>query len=190
MVDHVKMLGLGMVLTILAMCMGISQVNIADGCREDSIQEAISEAQYEDTIKAISITKNKNLTYNQTSALRGIIFKPEEGYVIDGKQLEAKNSIRAELNEPFNITLDSNPTTGYSWTVDFDHKFLSNGTESYSTISSSRLELIGSAGQQIFTFTPIQEGQTIITAAYKRPWENTAADERMFLIIILPPDNT
>lgn len=184
--DHGKMLALGMVFTILAMCMGISQANIANDCPERSgTQEAISEAQ-PDTIKVISITDNKSLTYNQTSALRDIIFRPEEGYVVDGKRLEANNSIQAELNKPFNIILDSNPTTGYIWTVDFNHKFLSGGNESDSSISSSRPKLIGSTGQQVFNFTPIQEGQTIISAAYKRPWEDKAADERMFLIIIHP----
>jgi predicted secreted protein len=109
------------------------------------------------------------------------LMKPSEGYIIDGERLEAKNIIQAKLNKPFNITLDSNPTTGYSWTVDFDYHFLMGGNESY---SKSQPELIGSGGQQIFTFTPIHNGQTIISAVYKRPWENIAADERTFSIII------
>jgi inhibitor of cysteine peptidase len=87
--------------------------------------------------------------------------------------------IQAELNESFNITLDSNPTTGYSWTVDFNHKILKGGKESY---SKSRPETMGSGGRQIFTFTPIQEGQTEISAVYKRPWEDSAAEERTFRV--------
>jgi predicted secreted protein len=85
------------------------------------------------------------------------------------------------VNKPFNITLDSNPTTGYSWTVDFDYHFLVKVNESY---SKSQPGLIGSGGQQIFTFTPIHAGQTIISAVYKRPWENIVADERTFSIIV------
>lgn len=87
--------------------------------------------------------------------------------------------IQAELNEPFNITLDSNPTSGYNWTVDFNHKILKEGKESYSI---GQPEIIGSSGRQIFTFTPIQEGQTEISAVYKRPWEDRVADKRTFRV--------
>jgi len=67
--------------------------------------------------------------------------------------------------------------------------FLSGGTELKSTINPMRPALIGAGGQQIFSFTPIKEGQTIISAVYRRPWEETAAEERMLLIIILPSNS-
>lgn len=115
------------------------------------------------------------------------LMKPSEGYVIDGERLEAKNIIQAKLNKPFNIILDSNPTTGYRWTVDFNDHFLRGMNESY---SKSQPELIGSGGQQIFTFTPIHDGQTIVSAIYKRPWEDSVADERTFSIIVFPISHT
>jgi predicted secreted protein len=115
------------------------------------------------------------------------LMKPSEGYVIDGERLEAKNIVQAKLNKPFNIALDSNPTTGYRWTVDFNYRFLMKGNESY---SKSQPELIGSGGQQIFTFTPIRDGQTIISAVYKRPWEDIVVDERTFSIIVFPISHT
>lgn len=87
--------------------------------------------------------------------------------------------IQAELNKPFNITLESNPTTGYTWTVDFNHKMLIGGEKGY---SASRPGAVGGSGQQVFVFTPIQEGQTEISAAYKRPWEESAAEERTFRV--------
>ena len=87
--------------------------------------------------------------------------------------------IQAELNKPFNITLESNPTTGYAWTVDFNDKMLIGGEKSY---RASRPGIVGGSGQQVFVFTPIQEGQTEISAAYKRPWEESAAEERTFRV--------
>ncbi len=87
--------------------------------------------------------------------------------------------IQAELNKPFNITLESNPTTGYTWTVDFNHKMLIGGEKGY---SASRPGAVGGSGQQVFVFTPIQEGQTEISAVYKRPWEESAAEERTFQV--------
>jgi predicted secreted protein len=108
------------------------------------------------------------------------LMERSESYVIAGEKLEETNTIQARLNQPFNITLESNPTTGYSWTVDFDSHFLTQENEDYVL---SHPGLVGSGGQQIFTFTPIRIGKTTISAVYKRPWENIVADEKTFSII-------
>ncbi len=109
------------------------------------------------------------------------LMEPSESYVIKGEKLEAENVIQAKLNKPFNISFDSNPTTGYIWTVDFDSRFLNEYEKPY---VPSQPGLIGSGGQQVFAFTPIHVGKTTVSAVYKRPWENIAADERTFEIII------
>jgi inhibitor of cysteine peptidase len=109
------------------------------------------------------------------------LMEPSESYVIKGEKLEVENVIQAKLNQPFNVSLDSNPTTGYIWTVNFDSHFLKEENESY---RRSQPELIGSGGQQVFTFTPVNIGKTTLSAVYKRPWENIAADERTFSVII------
>ena len=183
MADPGKWLTLGIILII---GMGISQANNANNCFEESNNEVISLAQSQNTIKAMNISNNQNRTYNLSSALHDIIYKAGEGYIVDGKRLVADDLIRAELGQTFSISLESNPTTGYTWTVDFDQRFLIGGTELKSTINPMRPALIGAGGRQIFSFTPIKEGQTIISAVYRRPWEETAAEERMLLIIILP----
>jgi predicted secreted protein len=109
------------------------------------------------------------------------LMEPSESYVIKGEKLEVENVIQAKLNKPFNISFDSNPTTGYVWTVDFDSRFLNGYEKPYLT---SHPGLIGSGGQQVFTFNPIHVGKTTVSAVYKRPWENIAADERTFDIIV------
>jgi len=109
------------------------------------------------------------------------LMEPPENYVIKGEKLEVKNVIQAKLNKPFNISFDSNPTTGYVWTVDFDSRFLNGSEKPY---MPSQPGLIGSGGQQVFAFTPIHVGKTTVSAVYKRSWENIAADERTFEIII------
>ena len=109
------------------------------------------------------------------------LMEPSESYVIKGEKLEVENMIQARLNKPFNISFDSNPTTGYVWTVDFDSRFLDGYEKPY---LPSQPGLIGSGGQQVFAFTPIHVGKTTVSAVYKRPWENIAADERTFDIVI------
>ena len=109
------------------------------------------------------------------------LMEPSESYVIKGEKQKVENMIQAKLNQPFDIFLDSNPTTGYRWTVDFDTHFLSGTEKPY---LPSEPGLIGSGGQQVFTFKPIHVGKTTVSAVYKRPWENIAADERTFSIVI------
>jgi predicted secreted protein len=52
----------------------------------------------------------------------------------------------------------------------------------------SRPQVMGSSGQQVFTFTPIREGQTEISAVYKRPWEDSVAEERTFRVNCIGDD--
>jgi predicted secreted protein len=109
------------------------------------------------------------------------LIMPSESYLIKGEKMEIENVINAKLNQPFTIQLDSNPTTGYTWTVDFDSHFLNKTDESY---SQSEPRMIGSGGSQVFTFVPIKSGTTVVSAVYKRSWENIAADTRKFSVSI------
>jgi inhibitor of cysteine peptidase len=92
-----------------------------------------------------------------------------------------ENAIRARLNQSFSIVLASLPTAGYSWMVDFDSLFLNLESDRFQI---AQPQAIGSGGQQIFAFTPIRTGSTKVTAIYKRPWENRAEVERVFLVEI------
>ena len=122
MADPGKWLTLSILMIIMIIGMGISQANNANNCLEESNHEAISLAHSQNTIKALNISKNLNLTDNQSSALHDIIYKQGEGYIVDGKRLVADDLIRAELGQIFSISLESNPTTGYTWTaVSYTH---------------------------------------------------------------------
>jgi predicted secreted protein len=183
MVNRDRMLALGMILTILALHIGASLANI-NGCNLIGIHEVMGKSISDDTLKVMSATDNESLAQKAINAFRSLIGEPSNDDVIDEERLGADDTMHAKLNEPFNISLDSNPTTGYSWTVDFDHEYLSGGTEVYSTSNTSQPISVGGGSKQIFNFTPIQEGRTIISAVYKRPWEDTAAEKRTFLIVI------
>lgn len=179
MVNRDELLALGMILTISAMHIGVSLANP----NLIGIHDAVSIS--DDALRVMSAPDNESLAQKAINTLRSLISNPSNDDVPDEQRLEADETIQAKLNEPFNVTLDSNPTTGYSWSVDLDHAYLSGGTEIYSANDTSQSVRVGSGGKQIFTFTPIQKGETTITAVYKRPWEDTVAEERTFLIVIL-----
>lgn len=78
------------------------------------------------------------------------------------------------------ITLDENPTTGYSWNETVtsglsvvDNKFVSSNTG-----------LIGSGGVHEWTIKATGKGMQQFTAVYKRPWEPAAGNETTFTISI------
>ncbi len=72
------------------------------------------------------------------------------------------------------LTLDSNPTTGYSWTVTQDPELFNVGEE---YIENSHEEgMTGVGGQQVFSLAPMKAGTSDVTFTYARPWEDPEAD--------------
>lgn len=81
------------------------------------------------------------------------------------------------------VTLESNPTTGYSWQAE--------QTEELFKIDSSYSEnehpegMVGVGGNETFTFTPLKAGKTEVTLTYARPWEGgEQADQVVYVFEI------
>lgn len=73
----------------------------------------------------------------------------------------------------FEVSLPSNPTTGYQWTVkNYDTKFLKLLSSIYTPSNS---KLIGSGGTMVFSFERLNIGSvpetTLLEFRYARPWE-------------------
>lgn len=93
-------------------------------------------------------------------------------------------TIKAMLNEPFTITLDSNPTTGYKWYADYDYNLLSLDDERFEKEPSETLGALGVGGRSVFTFKPLKPGKTTVSLVYRRPWENIVSDVRTYHVAI------
>ena len=106
--------------------------------------------------------------------------KPSESDGDRGMKMD-ENIIEARLKKPFSISLNALPTAGYTWTANYDSRFLKLENERF---QSSQTEAIGGGGMQIFTFMPILVGKVEVTALYKRPWENTAQDKKTFIVMV------
>jgi predicted secreted protein len=77
------------------------------------------------------------------------------------------------------ITLDSNPSTGYSWVAVFDEDALVLVDQNYEPGNST---LIGAPGTQTFRFKALKSGQTQITMSYQRSWETSPIQTQVFNI--------
>ena len=72
------------------------------------------------------------------------------------------------------FSLDSNPTTGYSWTVTQEPELFNVGEE---YLENSHEEgMTGVGGQQVFSLAPKEAGTSEVTFTYARPWEDPEAD--------------
>ena len=72
------------------------------------------------------------------------------------------------------LTLESNPTTGYSWTAAQEGELFE--IQSYYTAQPQSVPMSGSGGWQRFILTPKQAGTAELSFRYSRPWEPSEAD--------------
>ena len=77
-----------------------------------------------------------------------------------------------ETPEPQTVrfSLESNPTTGYSWQVSQSEELFN--IESVYEQKKSSENLLGAGGTETFTLTPLKPGKTELTLTYVRPWED------------------
>lgn len=84
------------------------------------------------------------------------------------------------LGEDFIISVESNPTTGFSWQTSFNEAILKLKDKKFEPTTNA----IGSGGREKFTFTPLKCGESILILEYKRPWETKVAEKREIYIKI------
>ncbi|MGC9443505.1 MAG: protease inhibitor I42 family protein [Candidatus Methanospirareceae archaeon] len=94
-------------------------------------------------------------------------------YMPGGKQLtEADNgeTIKVGVGQEFDVTLEANPTTGYTWAVaePADVQIIRQKGEIEFVPESDAL---GAGGVQIIRFEAVGAGQTTLKLIYHRPWE-------------------
>ena len=81
--------------------------------------------------------------------------------------------ITAKAGDTLTLTLDSNPTTGYSWQVmEIDNAILiQDGDPEYKQSSGSD-GLVGAGGTETFHFRAVGSGNASLELGYMRPWES------------------
>ena len=89
---------------------------------------------------------------------------------------KSPNYIITKNNPTLNLTLPSNPTTGYSWfLISYDKSLLKLISHKYTT-SNSNKKLVGAGGYETWKFQATQNALkaphiTYVKLVYARPWE-------------------
>ena len=81
--------------------------------------------------------------------------------------------ITLQSGQVVTVTLESNPTTGYSWQVmEIDNAILvQEGDPEYKQASGTS-GLVGAGGTETFRFKAVGTGETTLSLGYARPWES------------------
>ena len=73
--------------------------------------------------------------------------------------------IYADVNSIYRWEIESNPTTGYNWSLVSDEGL------KIETEFITKSDLCGAPGIQVFMISSDKKGTFKLTAEYKRPWE-------------------
>lgn len=94
------------------------------------------------------------------------------GGQVTAGQAEQGKTVTLKAGETLLVTLDSNPTTGYSWQVtELDETVLKQKGEPEYKQSPGAQGLVGAGGTEIFRFEAVGKGTTMLTLVYARSWE-------------------
>ncbi|MET1232333.1 MAG: protease inhibitor I42 family protein [Candidatus Limnocylindrales bacterium] len=99
------------------------------------------------------------------------------GTTINLTSADDGSAIRAALGERIVISLDANPTTGYTWQVapGLDASVVEFVSEAYQQ-DPAGYGAVGVGGTDVLTFHAVGEGTTTIVLVYQRSGDATAAE--------------
>lgn len=94
------------------------------------------------------------------------------------------STVELKSDQVMSITLDANPTTGYTWEVvePLDEQIMRQVGE-IEFIPES--DAIGAGGVQIIRFEIVNAGQTSLKLVYHRPWETDVEPLKTFFIQVV-----
>jgi inhibitor of cysteine peptidase len=79
--------------------------------------------------------------------------------------------VELKINEKLEVSLGSNPTTGYQW-GEAEITDTSVVVQESRSFVEPQSDALGAPGKDVWTLTTMAPGQASITMLYDRPWEN------------------
>ncbi len=92
----------------------------------------------------------------------------------------------APAPQTVSFSLESNPTTGYSWQVAQSEEVFK--IESVYEQRGNAAGLVGAGGLETFTLTPLKAGTTELTLTYARPWEDGEKADQLVYVFEVDPN--
>lgn len=98
---------------------------------------------------------------------------------------DSGKTITLAVGEQIQVTLESNPTTGYQWELDeIDLSVIKQqGEVSYK--ATHNVYVVGSGGDETFIFEAVGAGETTLTLIYHQPWEEAEPVDTFFITVVV-----
>ncbi len=100
----------------------------------------------------------------------------------EGRKETLKPDYAIKEGASFSITLSSNPSTGYSWQWANKKSITIIDTSKWEYLATNN-ELIGSGGQEVWTFKGVKTGVDSIILKYARPWDTLSTVETKKIMV-------
>ncbi len=114
--------------------------------------------------------------------------------LVSGKTVALQLDARADgttqqlkVDEVVAITLESNPSTGFSWFATSSNPDIiaQAGESQYQEVQSDTAKpVVGAAGTETLSFKALKAGTATLTLDYKRGWETDVAPEKTITITV------
>ena len=95
---------------------------------------------------------------------------------------DSGQTINVGVNQEFVIALGSNPTTGYGWQEGHDETMVELVKSEYEAGEGAEQGMVGAGGIEHFRFKTLRAGQSEVTMAYQRSWEEESLEEKVFTV--------
>jgi len=97
---------------------------------------------------------------------------------------DSGKQITANAGDSFTITLDSNPSTGFTWSISAitdEAVIYDMGNE----FKGADTDMVGAGGQEVWTFKTVDEGTSTIEMQYSRSWETGVEPAGTFNVTVV-----
>ena len=120
---------------------------------------------------------------------RGSPVKSSGGRAINLKIGDSGKTVKAAVGDLVLITLQANPSTGFTWSAADQAKGSALALKSRKFLTASQMSAEiqprpGQGGQTTFTYRVAGTGKATISLSYRRPWEKKAKPARTFAVTV------
>ncbi len=100
---------------------------------------------------------------------------------------DSGKTIEISAGDSLTVTLDSNPTTGFSWALKGigNESVLEQTGHEFKAAPASNTPLLGAGGKEIWTFKALNKGTSTINMEYIRSWEQGVEPQETFALTVV-----
>lgn len=99
--------------------------------------------------------------------------------VVSSSSNSSETSKNSDSSKTYSLQLNSNPSTGYSWSYSVDKEGIIKESKNEYVSDENSKSLLGVGGKQNYTFEGVKEGDVTITFKYARSNDDTDATTKV-----------